>query len=99
MDFYKSMDDLKNYFTEFIEKVPSFGKSFICIDDEINNKNLIKKIKNKNIYTYGTDPKSNFLIKNINQKIEFTEFDLIINVPNKKRQNIKKLKIPLTWFT
>ena len=27
MDFYKSMDDLKNYFINFIEKVPSFGKS------------------------------------------------------------------------
>ena len=94
MDFYKSMDDLKNYFSEFIEKVPSFGKSFICIDDSINNK-LIKKIKNKNIYTYGTNPKSNFLIKNINQKINSTEFDVIINVPNKKKQNIKKLKIPL----
>ena len=71
MDFYKSMDDLKSYFSEFIEKVPSFGKSFICIDDSINNK-LIKKIKNKNIYTYGTNPKSNFLIKNINQKIDNT---------------------------
>ena len=94
MDFYKSMDDLKSYFSEFIEKVPSFGKSFICIDDSINNK-LIKKIKNKNIYTYGTNPKSNFLIKNINQKIDNTEFDVIINVPNKKKQNIKKLKIPL----
>ena len=94
MDFYKSMDDLKNYFTKFIKKVPSFGKSFICIDDEIN-KNLIKKIKNKNIYTYGVDPKSNFLIKNIKQNIEYTEFDLIVNVPNKKRQNIKKIKIPL----
>ena len=31
------------------------------------------------------------LIKNINQKREFTEFDLAINVPNKK-QEIKKLK-------
>tara|TARA_A100001234_G_scaffold111310_1_gene97902 strand:+ start:29 stop:1105 length:1077 start_codon:yes stop_codon:yes gene_type:complete len=94
MDFYKSMDDLKNYFTEFIEKVPSFGKSFICVDDPIN-KNLIKKIKNKNIYTYGTNLKSNFLIKNINQKIDYSEFDLIINVPNKKQQSIKGLKIPL----
>ena len=94
MDFYKSMDDLKNYFTKFIEKVPSFGKSFICIDDKIN-KNLIKKIENKNIYTYGVDLKSNFLIKNINQSIKFTKFDLIVNVPNKKRQNIKNIKIPL----
>ena len=94
MDFYKSMDDLKNYFTKFVEKVPSFGKSFICIDDKIN-KNQIKKIKSKNIYTYGEDIKSNFLIKNINHSIEYTEYDLIVNVPNKKKQNIKKIKIPL----
>jgi len=94
MDYYKSMEDLKNYFTKFIEKVPPFGKSFICIDDEINKK-LIKKIKNKNIYTYGVDLKSNFLIKNIKQSIKFTKFDLIVNVPNKKRQNIKNIKIPL----
>ena len=61
MDFYKSMDDLKSYFTRFIERVPSFGKSFICLDDDVN-KYLIKKLKNKNFYTYGTNLKSNFLI-------------------------------------
>ena len=94
MDFYKSMDDLKNYFIEFIEKVPSFGKSFICLDDKINYE-LIKKLKNKNFYTYGTNSKSNFLIKNINQKRELTEFDLYISVPNKKKQKIKNIKIPL----
>ena len=52
MDFYKSMADLKRYFIEFINKVPSFGKSFICSDDKINCE-IIKSIKNKNFYTYG----------------------------------------------
>ena len=33
MDFYKSMDDLEKYFINLYEKVPSFGKSFICLDD------------------------------------------------------------------
>ena len=94
MDFYKSIEDLKNYFIQFIEKVPSFGKSFICIDDKINI-NLIKRIKNKNFYTYGTNSKSNFLIKNINQNIKFSEFDLHVDVPNKKKLTIKKIRIPL----
>jgi len=94
MDFYKSMEDLKTYFIEFIEKVPSFGKSFICLDDKINN-DLIKKLKSQNFYTYGTNPKSNFFIKNITQNKEFTEFDLHVNVPNKKKLFIKKIKIPL----
>ena len=94
MDFYKSIDDLKNYFIEFIEKVPSFGKSFICLDDRINYE-IIKKLKNSNFYTYGTNIKSNFWIKNINQKRDTTEFDLNISVPNKKKQKIKKIRIPL----
>ena len=94
MDFYKSIDDLKKYFIQFIEKVPSFGKSFICIDDKIN-KDLVKNLKNQNFYTYGINPVSNFLIKNIKQNMEFTEFDLNVNVPNKKKISIKKIKIPL----
>ena len=94
MDFYKSMNDLKDYFIEFINKVPSFGKSFICVDDKINNE-IIKKLKGKNFYTYGIKPKSNFLIKNIKQTIKFTEFDLQVNVPNKKKLSIKKIRTPL----
>ena len=94
MDFYKSMNDLKNYFIRFIEKVPSFGKSFICLDDKINYE-IVKKLKNQNFYTYGTHRKSNFLIKNIKLDKKFTEFDLLIKVPNKKKILIKKIRIPL----
>ncbi len=94
MDFYDSMDQLKNSFTQFIEKVPSFGKSFVCIDDKIN-RSLIKRLKFNNFYTYGTNPKSNFFIKKINQNIKYTEFDLSSNVPNKKKLLIKNIKIPL----
>ena len=94
MDFYKSIEGLKKYFIKFIEKVPSFGKSFICIDDKTNN-DLVKNLKNQNFYTYGINSKSNFLIKNIRQNKKFTEFDLQVNVPNKKRLSIRKIKTPL----
>ena len=94
MDFYQSIDELKNYFIKFIDKVPSFGKSFICLDDKINNE-IIKKLKGQNFYTYGTNTNSNFLIKNIKQEKEFTEFDLSVSLPSKKKFIIKKVKIPL----
>ncbi len=94
MDFYKSIEDLKKYFVEFIKKVPSFGKSFICVDDKINNE-LVKRLKDKNFYTYGVNSKSNFLIKNIKRSMKFSEFDLQVNLPNKKKIMIKKIKIPL----
>ena len=94
MDFYKSMVHLKKYFFQFVEKVPSFGKSFICIDDKINN-DLVKKLKSKNFYTYGINSKSNFLIKNVKQNMSYSIFDLLVYVPNKKKITIKKIKIPL----
>ena len=94
MDYYKSMDSLKKLFFEFIEKVPSFGKSFICIDDK-HNKEMIKKIKIKNFYTYGTDLKAQFQIKNIIYKRNLSEFSIIIHLPGKKSMSIKNIKIPL----
>jgi len=94
MDFYKSMKDLKNYFLQFILKVPSFGKSFICIDDKINNE-LIRLIKNENFYTYGLKSYSNFYISNIYQNKNYSKFDLKINLPNKKKKIIKDLTVPL----
>jgi UDP-N-acetylmuramate--alanine ligase len=94
MDYYNSMNDLKNLFIKFINKVPSFGKSFICIDDK-NNKDLLKKIKIKNFYTYGVNLKSQFRIKNVKQVKNFSEYDLVVNLPGKKNIVINKIKIPL----
>ena len=94
MDYYNSMNDLKNLFIKFINKVPSFGKSFICIDDK-NNNSLLKKITIKNYYTYGINPKSQFHIKNIKQVKDFSEYDLDIKLPGKKNIIINKIKIPL----
>ncbi len=94
MDFYKSIKDLKNYFLKFIKKVPSFGKSFICVDDKINNE-LIRSVKNKNFYTYGTKSNANFLIKNIKQEKQYSKFDLFVRLPNKKKLVLKNFKIPL----
>jgi len=94
MDFYNSIDELNKYFINFVNKVPSFGKSFICLDDK-NNKHLIKKLKNKNFFTYGIDLKSNFCVKNIKQFRQYSEYDLKITLPNKKKRLIRKIKIPL----
>ena len=94
MDYYKSMDKLKNHFLEFINKVPSFGKSFICIDDKVNNE-IIRKIKTKNFYTYGINKNSNFRIKNIRQHRELSVFDVDISLPAQQKTIIKDINIPL----
>ena len=94
MDYYRNMDNLKKLFIKFIEKTPSFGKSFICLDDN-TNKEIIKKLKIKNFHTYGTDKNSQFNIQNILQSKEFSKFDINIKLPGKKNYSIKDVKIPL----
>ncbi len=94
MDYYKSMNTLKELFIKFVEKTPSFGKSFICLDDK-NNKEIIKKIKIKNFHTYGTNKSSQFCIKNILKSKEYSKFNIDISLPGKKKYKINNIKIPL----
>ena len=93
LDYYKSLEFLKKNFIDFIEKTPSFGKAFICLDDK-NNRDVIKKIKNLNYNTYGVDKLSNFKIFNISQKENYSKFNIKINLPGVKNFIIN-IKIPL----
>ena len=93
LDFYKSLENLKKNFSSFIEKTPSLGKTFLCIDDK-NIKEVIKKTNNNNFYTYGLSKDANFNITNTLQKEKYSEFNLKIKIPGNKKE-IKKIKIPL----
>ncbi len=93
LDFYKNINNLKKSFLKFIEKIPSVGKGFICNDDQ-NLKKILKKSKNKNFYSYGRDKKSNFQIVNVKQTSNFSNFDIKINIPSKKKI-IKGIKLPM----
>ena len=94
MDYYKSLDDLKKHFIKFMLKVPSFGKTFVCIDDK-NNRDVCKKSKIKNILTYGLHKNSNFKIKNVLLFSDRSLFDIEMSLPNKKKIILKKFEIPL----
>ncbi len=93
LDFYKNINNLKKKFIEFINKTPSLGKSFICLDDK-NVKSILPKVKNKNYYTYGLNKYSNFFIYNINHHKNYCKFDVKIKIPGNYKI-IKGLKIPL----
>ena len=94
MDYYKSLDDLKRHFIKFMHKVPSFGKTFICIDDK-NSREIWKRSKIKNILTYGFSKDSNFKIKNCSFLKNKSIFDIEMRLPNKKKTILKKIVIPL----
>jgi len=94
LDYYKSIDKLKLSFAKFIEKTPSYGKSFICLDDK-NNQKVIKNIRIKNYHTYGVNKKSQFCIKVTSQTQNFSSFSVTVKLPGKNKYIINNIKIPL----
>tara|TARA_Y100000590_G_scaffold371992_1_gene434757 strand:+ start:13224 stop:14621 length:1398 start_codon:yes stop_codon:yes gene_type:complete len=94
LDFYKSFEKLKKSFQLFIDKTPSFGKSFVCLDNN-NLKNLLNNCKTKNILTYGFNKKSNYQILKINKKLNYSIFNLRVNIPGQKPYIIKGFKVNL----
>ena len=94
LDHYKSFKNLFSSFKIFVEKTPSFGKSFICLDD-INNKKLVNQLAIKNFYTFGLNKKSNFKIIPKLKNNKMSKFDLKIKLLGKKTKLIKNFQIPL----
>ena len=94
IDFYKNFKNLENAFIKFLEKTPPTGKSIICLDSK-NINNIIKKIKNKNILTYGENKRSNYRISNIRFKTDYSIFDLSYQNIEKKKKKIKNVYLKL----
>ena len=93
MDYYKNFKNLKKSFENFLNKTPLLGKNVVCIDDK-NLNYLMKKINKKNFLTYGFCDQANLQCKNIRNIKMGMQFDVYVNLPNKKIQ-IKNIKIKL----
>ena len=94
IDYYKNYKNLENSFIQFINKTPPIGKSLICIDNK-NIKNILHKIKNKNILTYGFNKKANYRISNARYNETYSLFDLDYKKLNNSKIKIKNINIKL----
>ena len=94
LDYYKNYKNLEKAFTEFINKTPPIRKSIICIDDK-NIKNILFKIKNKNILTYGFNKKANYKISNVNYRLNNSLFDLNYKDLKNRKIKIKNINVRL----
>ncbi|MDR0485271.1 MAG: UDP-N-acetylmuramate--L-alanine ligase [Elusimicrobiota bacterium] len=63
LDYYKTMDNLKNAFVEHINSVPFYGAAIICADDKVVSE-IIPKIARKYI-TYGLNQNADLQARNI----------------------------------
>ena len=94
IDFYKNYKNLENAFIEFLNKTPPIGKSLVCIDNQ-NLKRLLKKLKIKNILTYGFSSVANYRIDNTRYYLNYSIFDLNYKNLDNKKIKIKNINLKL----
>ncbi len=88
MDFFKTIDALKEAFLTFINKVPFYGISIICIENE-HLRSLLPFIRRRYI-TYGFSNDAELRAENIRKKFMSVKFDAIY-----KNKKIGVFQVPL----
>jgi len=63
LDFYEDLEDIKNAFLSFIDRVPFYGLAVLCLDNE-PIQSLIPEIR-KRFTTYGMSTQADFQAKNV----------------------------------
>ena len=85
---------LEKSFLKFINRTPPIGKCIICLDDK-NIKKITKKIKTKNILSYGFDKNSDYQIINTKFNNTNSKFDLLVKNFFGKKKIIKNIYLNL----
>ncbi len=89
LDHYSGLEQLKRTFLEFINKVPFYGVSVMCLDDE-NVQALIPSIR-KRVVTYGLSKQADFRAEDVRQE----GFNTTFAVHHVERGLLGKIHMPL----
>jgi UDP-N-acetylmuramate--alanine ligase len=63
MEFYQTLENMKETFLKFINKIPFYGSAVLCLDDP-NIQSLIPKVEKRYI-TYGLSSQADYTARNI----------------------------------
>ena len=72
IDFYRSMDNLRNTFVNFVNKIPFYGRAFVCLDDK-EIQGVIPRLT-KSFLTYGLNPQADIRATGISKRGLNTRF-------------------------
>jgi UDP-N-acetylmuramate--alanine ligase len=74
LDIYDDLEDIKDAFVEFANKVPFFGAAILCLDDE-NVRSVLGRIT-RPVVTYGTSRQATLRAENVEQVGAASQFDV-----------------------
>ena len=86
LDFYKGIEEIKESFLSFLEKIPFSGLAVLCLDHP-NIQSLLPRLK-KRFATYGLTTQADFQAKEIAFEGLSTSFDVVHH-----RQGIGRLSL------
>ncbi|NGP75424.1 UDP-N-acetylmuramate--L-alanine ligase [Balneolaceae bacterium YR4-1] len=75
LDIYDNLEDVKNAFVEFANKVPFYGAVVLCLDDP-NVRSIIPEIERRTI-TYGLTPQAKVRARNIEVNNFYSTFTVL----------------------
>jgi len=75
LDYYKGIEEIKEAFLHFLNKIPFFGLAVLCLDHP-NVQSLLPKLK-KRFTTYGLSTQADFHAENIEFDGLSTTFDVL----------------------
>lgn len=87
LDFYKNMDEIKSAFLNFINHIPFYGVSILCLDNE-NVQSLVPHIE-KRFISYGLKEPADYTVKNIQMSWDSTSYFVYYNGEEMGKINIK----------
>jgi UDP-N-acetylmuramate--alanine ligase len=88
LDYYRGIEEIKEAFLQFVNKIPFFGLAVLCLDHP-NIQSLIPRLK-KRFTTYGLTTQADFQAKEIVFERLSTSFDVL-----HQRREVGRLKIQM----
>ena len=77
MNVYANLHDITTTFKAYLEKIPFYGKAFVCIDD-LQIQSLLP-LKNINTVSYGLNTEAEWSLKNLSLQSGRSQYTLIHN--------------------
>jgi UDP-N-acetylmuramate--alanine ligase len=94
LEHYGSFDRVRDAFVEFVENVPFYGLAVLCVDHpEVQN--IIGRIRDRRIVTYGFSALADVRADNIAPEAGGSRFDAVILDKDGERRTIEDVQVPI----
>ena len=94
LEHYGSFDRVKDAFVEFIENVPFYGLAILCVDHpEVQN--IIGRIRDRRIVTYGFSALADVRADNIAPVPGGSRFDTVVLGKDGERRTIEGIEVSM----